>query len=436
MPEIKIRHMIVIILLLLTVAVIAQDVADTPSSDDPDTERTDFMIMDDAAYFYTYHQPTGNRFVTGQGTFPDVETIDVDLQGTPEWVVGAKGDNTRWLVTRHDGALLTVDSGTQSFRTPTFEAGCALPLAVRELSGLPGQCDVSPLSHPVRVGAYEVLVSRAGDVVLMLDGVEQHRMALTVQEDARLVVNERDQIALYAGATDQRYVHGIMGDDLEGTELVVLAIESGQLTELHRVLLADDAVYEGLSPMWADIDEDGTPDLVTTVSNGRGGAQIRAYLVQDDSLREVDGPAIGQGFRWRHQLAWGAFGPGDEMALVDVLTPHIGGVVEFYRYDGESLTIVERLGGYTSHVIGSRNLDMAVAGDFNGDGQPEIVVTTQDRSHIAAIQHTAEGAREVWRLAVDGRVGTNLAATTGADGKLSLAAGTEDGRLRIWIPAN
>ena len=52
------------------------------------------------------------------------------------------------------------------------------------------------------------------------------------------------------------------------------------------------------------------------------------------------------------------------MQLVEVLTPHIGGVVRFYEFTGTELSIISQLGGYTSHVIGSRNLDMGSRGRF------------------------------------------------------------------------
>jgi hypothetical protein len=77
---------------------------------------------------------------------------------------------------------------------------------------------------------------------------------------------------------------------------------------------------------------------------------------------------------------------------------------------------------------------MAVAGDFNGDGQPEIVVPTQARDQLAGLQHMADGVREMWSLPLDGTLSTNLAAVTLPNGSLALAAGTDDGRLRVWMP--
>ena len=77
------------------------------------------------------------------------------------------------------------------------------------------------------------------------------------------------------------------------------------------------------------------------------------------------------------------------MELVDVLTPHLGGTVEFYQWQGNQLNIVARQSGYTAHVIGSRNLDMAVAADLDSDGQTELLLPNQQRSELGAIRHTA-----------------------------------------------
>jgi len=86
------------------------------------------------------------------------------------------------------------------------------------------------------------------------------------------------------------------------------------------------------------------------------------------------GPAVGRGNRWRHQIAVAPFGPNGELELAEVLTPHIGGIAGFYRMDGDSLNLVAQQDSVTSHSVVSRNFDMGLAGDLDGDGQPEQVV--------------------------------------------------------------
>jgi hypothetical protein len=128
------------------------------------------------------------------------------------------------------------------------------------------------------------------------------------------------------------------------------------------------------------------------------------------------------------------FGPDGALELADVLTPHIGGVVEFYRLEGEKLRIVAQAPGFSSHALGSRNLDMAVAGDFDGNGQVELLVPNQALDQLGGVRRTADGGVVTWTVPVGGRVTTNLAAVTLPHGGLAVGVGREDGVLRLWLP--
>ena len=90
--------------------------------------------------------------------------------------------------------------------------------------------------------------------------------------------------------------------------------------------------------------------------------------------------------------------------------------------------------GLTSHVIGSRNLDQTAAGDFNGDGQPEVLVMDMSRNAVVAVQRHDSGADEIWRLDAGGEIVTNFAPVELLEDRLALAVGTADGRLRVWLP--
>ena len=406
----------------------------------------------ESASTFTYHRADGNRFVAGAGSFPNIAPVDLPLAGAPSWIVGTLTESIEgpavpiWAVILENGDL----QGT----FPEADGSLSIsPVIPEQLApGTPpvftvnafgafleqdAPADASPLTHPVRVGERIIYISTGGDIVLLGDDSEELlRLPLGALPDARIVVSRDGLAAIYVGATDQRYVHGIMGDALEGAALMILDAANGVVPTI--IDLGGDEVFEGLSPIWADVDGDGVDDLITTVSFGGGGAQARVYRAADGSAL-ASGPAIGQSGRWRHLLAWGAFGPNGENELVEVLTPHIGGIVGFYRYDGgDALEILARRDGYTSHVINSRNLDMAVAGDFDGDGQAEIVIPNQSRTLIAGIRHGADGSAEVaWELPLDGTIVTNLSAIALEDGRIALAAGISDGaenRLRVWTP--
>lgn len=426
-------------LLLLTTILLSATLA---FSQDESTDE-DNPLLD--RYFYTFHNPTGNHLVRGAGTFPDVEIIDVPLEGTPAWAVAYAMETAIWHVVMDNGDLQVIEvlpNGTANSLglQPAWFEGAQPPLiGVSMVEGtyvMRSDETVSPFTHPIPVNDFEVLyVNRNGDVVLGREEGIVASLPVNAQPDARLVMNKQGQIALYANSTDQRYVHGIMGDNFEGATLLILEIKDSQIGVLSRVDLPGEDVYEGIAPFWGDIDGDGTEDLVTTISNGTLGAKLRAYMWDGRQIKqEVDGPAIGLGNRWRHQLTVGPLGPNGEIEIADVLTPHIGGTLEFYQFDETSLNIEAGFPNVTTHLIGSRNLDQTVAGDFNGDGQPEVLVMNTGRNAIISVQHTENGAEQMWRLDAGAEIITNFAPVELLDNRLGLAVGTADGNLRIWMP--
>ncbi|MDH5422837.1 MAG: hypothetical protein OEY55_13620, partial [Acidimicrobiia bacterium] len=141
---------------------------------------------------------------------------------------------------------------------------------------------------------------------------------------------------------------------------------------------------------------------------------------------------IGQGGRWRHQIAVAPFGPEGEIELVAVRTPHIRGVVEYFSMRSGRLVLVASLEGYSSHTIRSRNLDMAVAFDADGDGQVELVVPNQRKDELAVLKRVGDDVEVVTTLPLGGVLSSNLMAVAAADGSVILTAVTSDGRLLIW----
>ncbi len=396
-------------------------------------------------YFYTYHNPAGNHFVRGQGSFPDVQTVDVPLRGAPAWAVAYAMETAVWHVVLVNGDLQVIEvapdgrAQTLAYQPNWFEGAQPPVVGVSMVEGtyvLRSDESVAPLSHAIPVNDFEVLyISRAGDLVLGREQGALARLPIDAQPDARLVMNSVGQVALYANATDQRYVHGIMGDALEAATLLVLDVRESRIRLLARVDLPGEDVYEGIAPFWADIDGDGVEDLVTTVSNGSLGARLRAYLWDGAGIRqEVDGPPIGQGNRWRHQLSAERFGPAGRIEIAATLTPHIGGALEFFRLGDAALERTATFPGVTTHALGSRNLDQTAAGDFNGDGQPEVLAMDRGRRAVLAVQRQDGGARLIWRLDAGGEIVSNFAPVELLDGQMGLAVGTVDRRLRVWLP--
>ena len=374
---------------------------------------------------YTYGEPTGNRVAPGTADLEAVERVSVGLAGTPAWVLGAAhpdGDGSKWVVALEDGSLEAVrvvdgEATVATVSPPSLPSGTPPafdPVSNRVLVPPPG---ASELTHPTPTPAGTVVVRADG--TLVVDG-DAH--AVDALPDARVAVGD-DHAAVLAGATSQ-YAHGALGDDVEASRVATISLPDGDVSTFPVA----DGVVEGTSPILADVTGDGRRDVVVTESDADVGARVVAY--DHDGTVLARGPPVGSGYRWRHQLAVAPFHPDGVPEVAVVRTPHIGGTVEFYRRDGDRLRIAATADGYSSHALGSRNLDGARAFDADDDGHVELVVPTDDRLSLAVLSRTAGGVDLTGFLEAPGTFTGNLATATVA-GATSLGA-TTGSALHVW----
>lgn len=391
-------------------------------------------------YGLTNQNPDGNRYLPGQLNMPAITPLDIPLDGKPIWVagMGLSANSSLWLVSLDDGRIqaFLVKEGTV-FALDTFPQNGpeGMPPALGILGGqivLLNELadDVSPLSHPILLAEGTLaFISREGDLLINNEG-EELRLEVNALLDGRILSNGEGEL-LFLSDPSTVYNHGIMGDALEARGVTRVTVSEEPKSD-QIITLPAQTVVEGISPIWADLNNDGTREIIITQSNVEQGAQIVVYDDAGQWLAASD--PIGQGYRWRHQLAVAPFGPNAELELVSVFTPHIGGIVEFFQINGEKLDVVAQVEGYTSHVVGSRNLDMALAADLDADGQVELLLPNQGLSTLAAIRRTADGAEVAWELALGDFLSSNLASARFEDGTLAIGAGLQSGLLRLWLP--
>jgi len=184
-----------------------------------------------------------------------------------------------------------------------------------------------------------------------------------------------------------RYGHAVLGDALEPETLIVRA---GGETYEHT--LGRDAVFEDLEPRIVDMDGDGRPEIVAIKAYLGDGAAVALYGVRDGALVQLaEAESIGTAFRWLNPAGVADYDGDGENELAIIRTPHIGGILIHYRWDGDRLTLERRQRGYSTHRIGSTVLDLSVTYDWNKDGRPDLILPRQDRSILAVV--TWDGTR-------------------------------------------
>jgi hypothetical protein len=388
-------------------------------------------------FFYTYSSDDGNPVLEGSGSLPGTDPVDIQLREIPAWIVaGPYKQGSIWVAVSDTGSVeayyLTDGEASPIEIDPTqLPAGTPPVLWIEgdTFGLLPSPAkDESPWTHALHLSDGVRLSVLLDGALRATQGQVQDELGLVALPDGRMVQDELGIIRVLTGATDV-YDHGVLGDALEASGVSWIEV-SPEFNELRRVEPPTDKVIEGVRPLLGDLDGDGRLETLVTLSDYTSGARYVAYSPEGILIGES--APIGQGYRWRHQIAVAPFGPAGQIELVGVRTPHIGGVVEYFRLVDGELVQVAQLTGLTSHQIGSRNLDMAIAGDLDGEGAIELLLPDPSYENLGAVRRTNSGAEVVWSIPLEERLSTNLTGFTLQNGELAIGAGRIDGVLRVW----
>lgn len=383
--------------------------------------------------WYTHPQPTGNRLLAGAGDIRAAEPVQFSPDGRPQWLVARPGETgSRWTVATADGAVTDwhVADGTatrvQSFgglpagTQPVVRRGPSGTDLLSPPDGLAARA--SPIVGPRTDERASKLLYVAENGTLIVANQETTRLAIDAIPDGRLAAVGDGRYVCFGDRTD-RYRHGALGDSVEGETLYVVDAASAEI--VARATLNAPAVFEGIQPLVADLDGDGSPEIVTTVADERNGARIVVFAL--NGRRIATGPVYGPG--WRHQLAVAPFGPDGHPELAVVRKPHVDRVAEFYRLRDGALEVVATADGVSSHTYGSRILSGAIAGQFS-NGATELLVPTVKRDALVAVRRESDGASPAWRLALDGPLTSNVTGISLKDGMAVGAATAET--VSVW----
>ena len=195
-------------------------------------------------------------------------------------------------------------------------------------------------------------------------------------EQAITVSLDTSVYAQYAMPTE-KYRHGILGDQIEAEQLVVV-VDS----QHYALRLQDEYVFEDIRPRLYDVDGDKELEIITIRTHVSQGAGIAIYKIRNEALVEyAHVPEIGAGNRWLNIVAIHDLDQDGTVELAWIQTPHIGGILKVANIGEGTLEVLSEKSQYSNHAIGERNLCLSVLTEQAG--QRIVYVPTQNRTQIA-----------------------------------------------------
>ena len=178
--------------------------------------------------------------------------------------------------------------------------------------------------------------------------------------------------AEYAAPTD-RYAHGILGDAIEWGELRLTTDSGTRVFTLPR-----DRVFEDVAPRLADLDGDGTPEVIVVETLNTAGAQLAVY---DATGKIAATPHIGRTNRWLSPIGAGDLDGDGQIEIAYIDRPHLAKTLRVWRFSDGQLRHVADLGGLTNHRIGEAD----IGGGLRNCGQgPEMITASADWTQVMA----------------------------------------------------
>lgn len=195
----------------------------------------------------------------------------------------------------------------------------------------------------------------------------------------------------FYGCPTSRYDHGILGDATEAGCIVAKNAAGQDIL----FTLPENAVFEDITPRLADINGDGSTDIVTILTSLTKGASLAILSEQNGTLKVIaQTPYIGRPHRWLAPAGIADFDGDGRLEIAFVRTPHIGGTLEFWGFNGSNFRQQTKLKGFSNHRIGLTRITTSRLKDFDGDGITDLALPNANWSKIRIIS-LAKGGIEI-----------------------------------------
>lgn len=290
---------------------------------------------------------------------------------------------------------------------------------------------IETVDGQVRVNAgglwYRIALQDQGGMLSFFDDMPPKPKAPDgALRDGRVVAGKHDIARAWFAEPTEAYDHGVLGDKVEATALVIERTDGSRYT----VKLGADAVFEDLEPRLADLDGDGKDEIIVIKSYLARGSAL-AVIAERKGKYEIvaETPPLGSPHRWLNPAGIGDFNGDGKTDIALVRQPHAVGQLELWSYIGGSLRKTAEMPDTSNHVIGSRALNMSATADFDGDKSLDVAVPSLDRSRLRFLSFVP--AHEIASVALPAKAATDLGLVAIENGPPAVVIGLEDGTLVV-----
>ncbi len=225
---------------------------------------------------------------------------------------------------------------------------------------------------------------------------------------------------VWLGTADRRHGHDALGAGAYPGTLHARVEIGGRVHSVRLELPAEGAFEDGLVRT-ADLDGDGSAEVVVVSATREDGAALTVYGIDASSpapvlVERARSPSVGR-MRWLNPVGVGDFDGDGCLELVSVSTPHIGGVLTLYRYAPPRLVPVAWERDVSNHQLGDPEQGLAAV--IMRGGRPTVAVPDQSRRRLRYLVVNGAGQWE------------SAAADTVFEAPIQRVAVLDDGGLQV-----
>ena len=245
--------------------------------------------------------------------------------------------------------------------------------------------------------------------------------------DGRITTGTGNIVEAWYSEPTTRYGHAVLGDGIEAGALKIKNARG----ETYTFRLPSTEVFEDIAPRLADLDRNGTTEVITILSSQSDGASIAVFGLNGNAFTKIaQTPFIGRSNRWLNIAEINHFGGNRRPDIAAVITPHLAGVLQYYRFRNGRLVRIAQAAGFSNHFIGSNELRLSTAADVNKNGIPDLILPSLARNELVMVGTERNQFKELARVTLPARINRAIGARDN-DGALEFLVGLDNGKVYV-----